>query len=476
MNKTMDFFKEICSIPHGSYNIDAISDYLVEFAQKRNLKYIRDDVKNVIIFKDASEGYENEETIILQGHMDMVAVKKEDSDIDMQKDPLRLKEENGFLYAEGTSLGGDDGIAVAYALDFLDDEKLKHPALECIFTVNEEVGMDGANALDMSPIKGTKMINIDSEEEGVITVSCAGGVVMSSLLRAKGSVPLYGNLYTVKIRGLKGGHSGTSIHEGRANACILMGRLLKELMALGKVNILNISGGEKDNAIPNFAECCFATEIEENVFEQSINDFDSKICKEYEGIEDGIEISVTPMVYDREDYMLLGDESATVADILTSVPDGVVAMCQDINLVETSLNLGVMKLDDNGLRLDFCLRSSVASKKEKLKEELGKILAERGCELALSGDYPGWEFRENSTLRDDFTQCFKQIYGKEAIVEGVHAGLECGIILSKKNDIDAVSVGPNILNIHTVNEKLDLLSVERTRELLVKVIAKRHKC
>lgn len=475
MSKTLDYFKEICAIPHGSYNIDAISEYLVSFAEKRNLCYRRDEAKNVIIFKEASKGYENEPGIIIQGHMDMVAVKTDECKLDMEKEGLILKEENGYLYADGTSLGGDDGIAVAYALEILDDDTILHPALECIFTVNEEVGMDGAMALDMSDIKGTKLINIDSEEEGVITVSCAGGVCLSANLRVKGSVPLYGNVFSIEIKGLKGGHSGTAIHEGRANACILMGQLLKKLSDNGKINLLDISGGEKDNAIPKSAKAFIASDMDEEIFEKTINDFDLEINEKYKGIEETITIVVTPMIYEKEECKLLGDETQTIIEALTSVPDGVIGMCKDIDLVETSLNLGRMRIDENGFRLDFCIRSSVAEEKEKLKESVGTVLAKKGYELALSGDYPGWKYREDSPLRDSFVECYEELYGEKPQVLGVHAGLECGIILSKKENIDAVSVGPNILNIHTTNEKLDLKSVERTRELLFKVIAKRGK-
>ena len=253
MKNTLDYFKEICAIPHGSYNIDAISDYLVEFAKEHNLNYRQDELKNVIIKKKASAGYENEPGIILQGHMDMVAVKDEGVELDLEKEGLILEEKDGYLFAKGTSLGGDDGIAVAMALEFLADDNIKHPDLECIFTVNEEVGMDGATGIDMSDISGRYLINIDSEEEGVITTSCAGGVRLLSLLECKRTIDNHGNIYSIAIKGLKGGHSGTSIHEGRANACIVIGRLLKEIRNAGKTDLIDIFGGEKDNAIPAYA-------------------------------------------------------------------------------------------------------------------------------------------------------------------------------------------------------------------------------
>lgn len=472
MKNTMDYFKEICAIPHGSYNIDKISDYLVEFAKENNLSYRQDELKNVIIKKEASKGYENLPGIILQGHMDMVAVKDEGVEIDMEKEGLNLCEEGGYLFAKGTSLGGDDGIAVAMAMEALTNEELLHPELECIFTVNEEVGMDGAVGIDLSDIKGKYLINIDSEEEGVITTSCAGGVRLLSLLELKREKKAHGSVYMVEIKGLLGGHSGTSIHEKRANACIVLGRLLKEIKKAGETDIIDITGGEKDNAIPKAAKMIISTDAPFESFAESVNEFDKKINEEYKGIEDEIKISVT-LIEDNTDNIFCIDKTDAIADILTSVPDGVIKMCDSIDMVETSLNLGVMRLDAEGFKLDFCLRSSVAKEKEALKERLGTILAKKGCKLALTGDYPGWEFKEISPLRERIVSCYRKLYNKEPVVCGVHAGLECGILIDKKSDLDCVSIGPNILNIHTTGEKLDLDSVERTRKLLFEVISKK---
>jgi len=475
MSKTLEYFKEICTIPHGSYNIDAISDHLTEFAQKNNLSYKQDSLKNVIISKEATKGYEDEPGIILQGHMDMVAVKDEGENIDLNKDGLNLCVKDGYLFAKGTSLGGDDGIAIAYALDLLSDNTLKHPRLECIFTVNEEVGMDGAMGIDLSDIKGRYLINIDSEEEGVITTSCAGGVRMLSLLKCQRNVPLHGKLYSIALKGFKGGHSGTSIHEGRANACIILGRLLNELVYASKTDIIDIFGGEKDNAIPASSSMLIATDVGDDTLKQMIEDFDKKINSEYKDIENEISVVVTPIEdSDLKDTFCI-DQTENIAGILTKVPDGVIKMCDHIDMVETSLNLGVMRLDEEGFKLDFCLRSSVGSEKEKLKERLGVILAGYSCELGLSGDYPGWEYDPDSVLRQRIVDCYMALYGKEPVVCGVHAGLECGILLEKKKDLDCVSIGPNILNIHTTKEKLDLKSVERTYDLLRMVIESKTK-
>ena len=469
MERVLKYFKEICSIPHGSYNIKAISDYLVDFAKKRNLEVRQDEVGNVVIKKPASKGYENEAGIIIQGHMDMVAVKKEGCTLNMEKEGLILEEKDGYLYAKDTSLGGDDGIAVAMALAIL-EEDIPHPSLECVFTVNEEVGMDGAIALDMSDIKGKFLLNIDSEEEGVITTSCAGGVRLASLLKTERNIDIKENLFSIAIRGLKGGHSGTSIHEGRCNGNILAGRLLKAIREKGSVIISDIKGGEKDNAIPNFADILISTDLDEDALKEVIVEFDYAITKEYSGIEDNIGFTVTPLIYSEKECVKGIDKTDIIIDILNEVPDGVISMCDGIDMVKTSLNLGIMTLDEEGFKLDFCIRSSSAKEKEELKERVGKILALKGCELATSGDYPGWEFNKDSLLTKRAVSAYEEVYKSTPIVTGVHAGLECGILIEKKKDLDAISIGPNILNIHTVNEKLDLKSTERTWEFVKKIL------
>ncbi|MCR5848892.1 MAG: beta-Ala-His dipeptidase [Lachnospiraceae bacterium] len=469
MKNTLDYFKEICAIPHGSYNIDAISDHLTDFAKEHGLSYRQDDLKNVIIRKPASEGYENEPGIIIQGHMDMVAVKDEGVEIDLEKEGLRLEEKDGYLFAKGTSLGGDDGIALAYSLRILADDTLKHPELECVFTVNEEVGMEGAIGLDMSDIKGRYLLNVDSEEEGIITTSCAGGVTLNSLLECSCDTESYGDTYLLEIKNLKGGHSGTSIHEGRSNACILAGRLLDSIIKKGKTDLIGISGGEKENAIPASSSMIICTEICSEDFSDVINDFDKTVNEEYEGIEDEIVISVTPL--SNTEGVKCIDKTGIIAKALTEVPDGVIKMCENIDMVETSLNLGVMRLDEQGFKLTFCIRSSIAKEKDDLKEKVGTILAKKGFKLALSGDYPGWEFNPESMLTKRCVECYRKVYSKEPEVLGVHAGLECGILMEKKKNLDCVSIGPNILNIHTTGEKLALDSVERTERLILEIIA-----
>ncbi|MBO7375392.1 MAG: aminoacyl-histidine dipeptidase [Lachnospiraceae bacterium] len=482
MKTTLDYFREICEIPHGSYNIDSISDYLVDFAKARNLFYIQDELKNVIIKKPASEGYENEPGIILQGHMDMVAVKTADCKKDLATEGLDLVEEDGYLYAKNTSLGGDDGIAVAIALHILDDDSIMHPSLECIFTVNEEVGMDGAVGIDMSVIDGRKLINIDSEEEGVITVSCAGGVRVCPYLKIK-KAPVKGDVYSVKITGLLGGHSGTSIHLGRANANILAGRLLYEIRSLSDIKIISIEGGEKDNAIANYAYITFSTNADNAELEECIKKFNSKVLNEYRGKDDGIKVTLEQLEKrldkesDSPNYLFREciDNTDSIIDALIAVPDGVIKMCDYTDMVETSLNLGVMRIEDDKLALDFCVRSSVSADKESLKNRVADAVKECGFVVECKGDYPAWEYNDKSTLTKQIVDCYERLYGEKPVVTGVHAGLECGILRDKIKDLDCVSIGPNILNIHTVKERLDLASCERTEKLVLEVLKNKNK-
>ena len=443
------------------------------FAKERNLLFIRDKLKNVIIKKPASAGYENEPGIILQGHMDMVAVKTADSKKDMATEGLDLVEEDGYLFAKNTSLGGDDGIAVAMALHILDDDSIMHPSLECIFTVNEEVGMDGAVGIDMSHIEGRKLINIDSEEEGVITVSCAGGVRVCPYLKLK-KASVKGDVYSLKITGLLGGHSGTSIHLRRANANILAGRLLNEIRSLSEIKIISIEGGEKDTAIANFAHITFATGADFDAIDECVKVFNSKVLNEYRGIDDGIKITLEQLEKrldkesDSPNYLFREciDNTDSIIEALINVPDGVIKMCDYTDMVETSLN--------ERLFLDFCVRSSVSTDKEALKNRVADAVSSCGFIVECKGDYPAWEYNDKSALTDQIVNSYEKLFGEKPLVTGVHAGLECGILRDKIKDLDCVSIGPNILNIHTVKEKLDLASCERTERLVLEVLKQKE--
>lgn len=484
------FFEEICRIPHGSGNIDAISNYLKEFAESRGLFCIQDKVKNIIIVKEATKGYEREEPLIIQGHMDMVAVKKPDCDIDMNKEPLRLAADGDNLYAEGTSLGGDDGIAVAYALALLDSRDIPHPRLEVVITVDEEVGMDGAFALDLSMLKGKRLINLDSEKEGIFWASCAGGA------RVYCSLPLLwentsGIEYRVRIKGLLGGHSGAEIHKGRANSNCLMGKLLWELSGVCDLSLVNIKGGLADNAIARETEAVIRipnripNEIpnrshnlipkdETGILSDTISAVEERIRTEYASKDPDIHIELQPVTEHGEGPAVRGDMLKKVAALLTAMPYGVISMCADIEgLVETSLNMGLLSMD-NSLEMVYSVRSSLEGAKHNLIEQLKAIMFMAGGKAEVSGDYPGWAYRQDSPLRDKLVRVYERMYGRKPEIAAIHAGLECGIISSKIDNLDCISIGPDMKDIHTTEETLSISSTKRVWEFLLEVLKEKE--
>ena len=459
------YFEEISLIPRGSHNTGEISAYLAQFARDNSLRYRQDELGNVVIFVPATEGYENKVPVILQGHMDMVCEKTMDSKHDFTKDPLELAVMDDEIFAKGTTLGGDDGIALAYCLALASDPSLKHPALELIFTVDEEVGMDGAAGIDTSDLKAGYMLNLDSEDEGVIVTSSAGG------LKASLSVPVryrkgQGEEYKIIISGLAGGHSGTEIDKYHANAIILMGRLL-HFLKVKNVNfsIVSLTGGLMDNAIPRDADCSILiSEEDPSSFEDLIREFEEIIRNEYKANEDNI------MIYcdhrgQGEREVLYKKHEERVIFLLNTVPDGVQRMSQEPDtkgLVETSLNNGIMRLTEKEFYINASLRSSVSSEKEALSEKLRYLVETIGGTYETSGDYPAWEFNEGSSLLKTAREVFSEQYGYEPKVVGIHAGVECGIFYEKMNGLDIISIGPDMRGVHTPQEKLYIGSVERT--------------
>ncbi len=469
------FFEEITKIPHGSGNVGQISDYLVKFARDRGLCCIQDELKNIIIVKEAVPGYEDEPTVILQGHMDMVAVKKPDCDIDMAKEGLRIAVRGDEIYAEGTSLGGDDGIAVAYALALLDSGAIKHPRLEVIVTVDEEVGMDGARGIDLSMLTGNRMVNLDSEDEGIFLTSCAGGA------RVKGKLPLseaqrQGVAVEVTVGGLLGGHSGGEIHKERGNSNCLMGRLLYRLAETFDIGISRLQGGLADNAIPRETKAVLVVEERDK---EAILD----VVKTVEG-----EIRAELSSKDPGAFLAAGEgrpgswlcttaeDTAKAAAWLIALPNGVQAMSADMHgLVETSLNLGILSYEDGSLLADFSVRSSVESAKQALIDRLCAVIGLAGGSFSVSGDYPGWKYRKDSPLREKMTALYEKMYGKAPKVEAIHAGLECGILGSKIADLDCVSMGPDMKDIHTTEETLSISSTGRVWEFLVRLLEEKDR-
>ena len=482
------FFEEICSIPHGSGNVERISDYLKKFAKDRGLFCIQDELKNIIIKKKGSAGYEDKEPVIIQGHMDMVAVKKPDSDIDMKKDGLRLAVDGDFLFAEGTSLGGDDGIAVAYALALLDDDSLEHPPLEVIITVDEETGMDGAIGIDLDCIKGRRMLNLDSEEEGIFLVSCAGGSKVSlGMDVCREEEETSACRYTILVDGLIGGHSGTEINKGRMNSNLLMARILDELKKLfGDLCLVTMEGGLADNAIPRRTEAVIELPSVEAV---DLEKYFAVISKELHVELDSREpkmmlslekcLSKTNLSYEgctpvhSEDFLpaVSEEETGRIIRYLLALPNGVIEMSVDIpGLVETSLNVGIVRLDENGMETVISVRSNIESAKRMLIHRLEAVAALAGADISVNGDYPGWSYRKDSPLRDKMIQVYKGMYGVEPKVEALHAGLECGILASKLEGLDCVSFGPNIHDIHTTEERLEIGSTKRCWEYILELL------
>ena len=462
------FFEEICNIPHGSGNIDKISDYLVDFAKDRNLEYYQDEIKNVIIMKEATAGYENKEPIMLQGHMDMVAVKKPESLIDMTTEGLRLKVDGDIVYAEDTSLGGDDGIAVAYELALLDADNLSHPRLECVFTVDEEVGLNGAAAIDLSVCKAKRMLNLDSEEEGIFLTGCAGGMRVDCTLPLKRE-QIDGALCEVHIGGLIGGHSGAEIHKGRANSNTLMGRFLVHAGKKADMNIVSMEGGLADNAIPRETKMDVVVSDVEALTAQ-VEAFDKILKNEYATKDPGIFAKVCVKEVGTFDAVCKED-SEKAGKLIFLLPGGVQAMSGDVEgLVETSLNMGQLSMKKEQINLGFSVRSSVESAKYMLVEKLYALTESFGGSCKSTGDYPGWAYRVDSPLRDSMAKIYLRMFGKAPKIEAIHAGLECGFFLGKIPELDCVSIGPEMKDIHTTEETMSISSVKRTWEFILKVL------
>lgn len=472
--RVFHYFEEITRIPHGSGNVQQISDYLVRFAEERHLFYRQDEWKNVIIVKEATSGYEDQPAVILQGHMDMVAVKKPDCDMDMKTEGLRVAVRGDDIYAEGTSLGGDDGIAVAYSLALLEAHNLRHPRIEVVITVDEEVGMDGARGIDLSCLKGNRMINLDSEEEGIFLTSCAGGA------RVNCELPLLaedrqGFLTELKVGGLQGGHSGAEIHKERGNSNCLMGRLLYRLAKRLPVNLCGVSGGLADNAIPRETRAVVLTqESDLTALRETVKTLEAEIKAELATRDPGVFISVGESKPGNASCVTREDTRRAAA-FLCALPGGVQAMSADMpGLVETSLNLGILQLDNSVLKAEFSVRSSVESAKRTLIEKLMAVTALSGGSSLVSGDYPGWQYRKVSPLRDKMVALYEKMYGNTPRVEAIHAGLECGILGSKIRDLDCVSIGPNMRDIHTTEETLSISSTKRVWEYLVRLLEEKE--
>ena len=461
------YFEEICSMPHGSRNTKIISDYLVNFAREQGLRYIQDEADNVIIFADGTPGYEDHAPIILQGHMDMVCEQDAGCTIDMTKEGLDVTHDGNVVFAKGTTLGADNGIAVAMGLALLADKTIPHPPIELLITSDEEIGLLGAAAVDLSQLKGKALINLDSEGEGIFTVSCAGGCVANIGLDVDRHA-VYGPCIRLVVDGLQSGHSGADIHRNRANANKIMGEFMNRIQKIMPLCLTSLSGGAKDNVIPG---SCQATLVAMGINLERINGIAEALQAEVREQYDEPNASVQAFDVDALGGNSLSTQStAKVIELLCAAPNGVQSWSQDIEgLVQTSLNMGVVKLGEK-LNVTLSVRSSVNSEKRELLEQLRKLAEMFDASYAEDGAYPAWEFKKDSHLRDVMVETYRDMFGKEAKVEAIHAGLECGLFTEKIPGLDCVSIGPQMYDIHTCRERLEIGSTQRTWEFLLAVL------
>lgn len=465
------FFEEISAIPHISYHEKELSDYCVAFANERGLYVEQDDHYNVIIIKEATPGYEDVEPIIIQGHLDMVGDKLPTCPIDMEKEPIEIMVEDDYITANGTTLGGDDGIAIAYGLALLDSKDIPHPRLEVVLTICEEVGLEGATAINLDCCKAKRLLNIDSEEEGVFTAGCAGGIRVDSHIPVDTAVKS-GVCCEVKTTGLLGGHSGIEIHKGRANGNVLLGRFFLSLKGKTAFEIVEMSGGVKDNVIPKNAKATFLVEDVEAV-KAAVETMNAQLKAEY-GVADPNAELVLTVGEEKECTVLSECAKEKVITALNLMPNGVQAMSQDLpGLVETSLNLGVMNVNATEIQVSFALRSSVVSAKEYLAEKVKHMTEMLGGVATYHGDYPAWPYARESKLRDLCLEIYERQTGKKAGVEIIHAGLECGILSGKIEGLDCISLGPNMFDVHTPDEKISISSIARVWEFIKAVLAEK---
>lgn len=465
------YFEEICKIPHGSYNTRAISNYLAGFAKEHGLFCRQDEIGNIIMIKEASKGYEDHEPVMLQGHMDMVAVKKPDCDIDMKTEGLRIAVDGDNVYAEGTSLGGDDGIAVAYGLALMAGD-YKHPRIELIITVDEEVGMDGAKAINLSDCRAKRMINIDSEEEGFFLAGCAGGASVN-LTGDFEEKPADGVSACIHVTGLQGGHSGAEIDKERASAVIVLGRALARLKDESiSCRIQSLDSGMADNAISREATAIVVFENQQEKVRAAkvLSELTKGLLEEYAQKDPDILVEVT----DKDgacSKALTEEESLRLTHLLTVLPYGVQAMSSEMQgLVETSLNPGILKLQDGALSIAISVRSSIESAKVALIDKLKAIAALAGVTATVRGDYPGFAYKQDSPLCHTMSDVYEKMVGEKPVVTAIHAGLEIGFFAGVLPGLDCVSIGPDMKNIHTTEETLSISSTERVWKFLLALL------
>ena len=466
------YFEEISQIPRGSGNEKEISNYLKKFGEDLGLETIQDEYLNIIIRKPATKGYENAPCVMIQGHMDMVCEKNKDTDHDFTKDPLKLRLEDGMIYATGTTLGADNGIAVAMGMAILSDNSIEHPEIEFLVTVDEEAGMSGAMNLDGSQLKAKYILNLDSEEEGYILVSCAGGAT------AKSSLPIeYTNVsgdkvgLAIDIKGLLGGHSGMDIIKQRGNSNKLLGRLLNLLSI--DYDLAKVSGGSKNNAIPRESECIIA--VNKNSVDEvkkQISDIEKIFKNELKTSDPGLVIEVSDADVEK---VFTPEFKDKVIKMYNLMPNGVQTMSMDIEgLVESSTNLGVVVNGDKDILFESAVRSSVSTLKDDILNRMDLLTQSLKGSFKVESSYPAWEYAKGSKLEEICIEAYEKLTGKKPTIMALHAGLECGLLLSKMSGAEAISFGPDMFDVHTPNEHLDVKSTENTWDYLLTILKSIH--
>lgn len=463
------YFEEISQIPRGSGNEKEISDYLRKFGEDLGLETIQDEALNIIIRKPATKGYENAPGVVLQGHMDMVCEKNKGTNHDFTKDPLQLRIDGDYIYATDTTLGADNGIAVAMGLAVLASNDIEHPALEVLVTVDEEAGMSGAMALDGNLVKGKYILNLDSEEEGHLLVSCAGGVTALSTIPVEFTDADSSKVsYSLEIKGLLGGHSGMDIIKQRANSNKLLGRLLN-LISID-FDLAKVEGGSKNNAIPRESDCVLMINpSDKETFVSDVERITATFKHEFSTSDPGLEVICNETTSPSK--VLNCDSKSRVISMLNIIPNGIQTMSMDIeNLVESSTNIGVLRTTDSAVTFECAVRSSVGSLKTDITNRMELLTKQLNGTLQLISDYPAWEYAKNSQLEKMCIDAYKNLTGNEPIIMALHAGLECGLLLEKMPHAEAISFGPNMYDVHTPNEHLSISSTENTWKFLLAVL------
>ena len=467
------YLEELTKIPRPSYKEEKVSNYLVDFAKKHGFEVYQDSVFNVIMIREAAPGYEDVPPIIMQGHMDMVCEQVPGLGKDMDNEGVEVTYDGDYVYAKGTTLGADDGFGVAIGLALMDDPDLKAPRIEFVITTAEEVGMDGATAIDLSMLNGKQFINLDSEDEGVFCLGCAGGSSTVVNYKPKRETNEGVELDLV-YDGASGGHSGSTITRWSVNAIRAIARVIAAASQKHDIRIISMVGGGKDNAIPKRAEAKIMVasgevdEIKKILFSEA-----TAIGNEFGTTDPDFKLEIKEQGSVKES-VLSPVESKKVATLILALPNGIQKMSADMEgMPETSLNVGILTLDETGLKLVFAVRSALESGRREVERVITLIADQIGGEVEINGEYPAWEYRKDSPLRDKMVRIFEEMFGKKPTTEIIHAGLECGIMSGKIPGLDCISIGADLHDVHTTEEKLSISSTQRTYAYIRKVLAEK---